>query len=156
MNGRIDKIALGDIRIVARANDVPSIRTKTTIVMITNGEILRKRKDVLARFLLAYREAVEWMYSDPAALQRFAELADVSEGVARLLRDEFFPREMLLPGRIIGLNATVKDAIVLRYLQKGLSRGQIRDLVPVGSATLVERVLCVFISAECSMELVPP
>ena len=85
-----------------------------------------------------------------------AELADVSEGVARLLRDEFFPREMLLPGRIIGLNATVKDAIVLRYLQKGLSRGQIRDLVPVGSATLVERVLCVFISAECSMELVPP
>ena len=48
------------------------------------------RKDILVRFLLAYREAVKWMYSDPAALQRYAELADVSEGVARQLRDEFF------------------------------------------------------------------
>jgi NitT/TauT family transport system substrate-binding protein len=152
----IDNIARGDIRVVARANDVPSIRSKTTIVMITNEEILRKRTDALARFLLAYREAVEWMYSNPAALQRYAELADVSKGVARELRDEFFPEEMLLPDNIIGLNATVKDAIGLRYLQKKLSRRQIRNLVPVAPPTLVERVLCMFISAECPMELIAP
>ena len=95
----IDKIARGDIRVVAHANDVPSIRSKTTIVMITNREILRKRRDALARFLLAYRETVEWMYSDPAALQRYAELADLSKGVARELRDAFFPKEMLLRAR---------------------------------------------------------
>ena len=152
----IDKIARGDIRVVAHANDVPSIRSKTTIVMITNREILRKRRDALARFLLAYRETVEWMYSDPAALQRYAELADLSKGVARELRDAFFPKEMLLPDSIVGLNAIVKDAIGQRYLQKGLSRGQIRNLVPVAPPTLVERVLCVFISAECPMELMAP
>ena len=152
----IDKIARGDIRVVAHANDVPSIRSKTTIVMITNREILRKRRDALARFLLAYREAVEWMYSDPAALQRYAELGDVSKGVARELRDEFFPKEMLLPDSIIGLNAIVKDAIGQRYLQKGLSRGQIRNLVPVAPPTLVERVLCAFIGAECPTELISP
>ena len=153
---RIDKIARGDIRVVAHANDVPSIRSKTTIVMITNREILRKRRDALARFLLAYRETVEWMYSDPAALQRYAELANVSKGIARELRDEFFPKEMLLPDSIIGLNAIVKDAIGQRYLQKGLSRGQIRNLVPVAPPTLVERVLCAFISAECPTELISP
>ena len=150
----VDKIALGDIRVIARANDVPSIRNKTTSVMITNAETLQKRKRVLARFLLAYRESVEWIYSDPAALPRYAELADVSERVARELRDEFFPKEMLLPSRIIGLNAIVKDAIILRYLQKVLSRGQIRNLIPIAAPTLVERVLCVFISAECSMALI--
>ena len=97
----IDKIARSDIRVIARANDVPSIRNKTTIVMITNAEILQEREQVLERFVLAYREAVEWMYSDPAALQRYAELANVSKGVARELRDELFPEEMLLPGRIV-------------------------------------------------------
>jgi NitT/TauT family transport system substrate-binding protein len=152
----IDKIALGDIRVVARANDVPSIRNKTTSVMITNAESLRKRKQVLVRFLLAYRESVAWMYSDPAALQRYAELADMSEGVARELRDEFFPKEMLSPGRIIGLNAVVNDAMALRYLHKVLSRGQIRILAPSAPATPVERVLCVFDSEACPMRLVAP
>ena len=152
----IDKIALGDIRVVARANDVPSIRNKTATVMITNAETLQKRKQVLVRFLLAYREAVEWMYSDPAALQRYAELADVSEGVARELRDEFFPKEMLLPGRILGLNVIVKDALILGYLRKVLSRGEITNLVPVASPTPVERVLCVFVSAACPMGLIAP
>jgi NitT/TauT family transport system substrate-binding protein len=79
---------------------------------------------------LAYREADEWMYSDPAALRRYAELAGVSKGVARELRDEFFPKEMLLPDSIVGLNAIVKDAIGERYLQKGLSRGQISSRRP--------------------------
>ena len=152
----IDKIARGDIRVIARANDVPSIRNKTTIVMITNAEILQEREQVLERFVLAYREAVEWMYSDPAALQRYAELANVSKGVARELRDELFPEEMLLPGRIIGLNSIVRDAVVLHYLKTGLSRGKIRDLVPIAPPTLVERVLCVFLKKACPMELIPP
>jgi NitT/TauT family transport system substrate-binding protein len=152
----IDKIALGDIRVVARANDVPSIRNKTTSVMIAHAETLQKRKQVLVRFLRAYREAVEWMYSDPAALQRYAELADMSEGVARKLRDEFFPKEMLSPGRIIGLNAVANDAMALRYLHKMLSRGQIRNLAPSAPATLIERVLCVFANEACPMELIAP
>jgi NitT/TauT family transport system substrate-binding protein len=152
----IDKIALGDIRVVARANDVPSIRNKTTSVMIAHAETLQKRKQVLVRFLRAYREAVEWMYSDPAALRRYAELADMSEGVARKLRDEFFPKEMLSPGRIIGLNAVANDAMALRYLHKALSRGQIRNLAPSAPATLIERVLCVFASEACPMELIAP
>jgi NitT/TauT family transport system substrate-binding protein len=152
----IDKIALGDIRVVARANDVPSIRNKTTSVMITHAETLQKRKQLLVRFLLAYREAVEWMYSDPAALRRYAELADISEGVARELRDEFFSKEMLLPGRIVGLRAVANDATALRYLHKTLSRGQIRNLVPSAPATPIERVLCVFDSDACPMGLIGP
>ncbi|MEZ5891053.1 MAG: ABC transporter substrate-binding protein [Xanthobacteraceae bacterium] len=152
----IDKIALGDIRVVARANDVPSIRNKTTSVMITHAETLQKRKPLLVRFLLAYREAVEWMYSDPAALRRYAELADMSEGVARELRDEFYSKEMLLPGRIIGLSAVVNDAMALRYLQKTLSRGQIRNLAPSAPATPIERVLCVFDSEACPLGLIGP
>ncbi len=129
----VDKILAGEIRIVARANDVPKIRNKTTSVMIANADTLQGRKDVLVRFLQAYQESIEWMYSDPAALRRYAEFAGVAEESARLLRDQLFPKEMLLPGKIVGLNAITKDAINLRYLQKVLSRQQTANLVQIAA-----------------------
>ena len=46
-----------------------------------------------------------------AALPRYAELADVSEGVARQLRDEFFPK-----------------------LRRAFSRRQITSLVQIAAA----------------------
>ena len=124
----IDKIEEGTIRVVARANDMPQIRNKTVEVITTNVDTLQKRKEVLVRFLQAYSETIEWMYSDPAALQRFAEISGLPEGVARRMRDEFFPKEILLPDRIVGLKEVMKDAIALDYVQKALSRKQIADL----------------------------
>ena len=71
------------------------------------------------------------MYSDPAALQRFAEISGLPEGVARRMRDEFFPKEILLPDRIVGLKEVMKDAVALDYIQKALSRRQIANLVQI-------------------------
>jgi NitT/TauT family transport system substrate-binding protein len=46
---------------------VPKIRDKTVSVMIANADTLQQRGDVLAHFVQAYRETIDWMYSDPAA-----------------------------------------------------------------------------------------
>ena len=127
----VDKIEQGVIRVVARADDMPRIRNKTVGVMITNANTLQKRKDSLVRFLQAYGETIDWMYSDPVALQRFSEISDVSEGITQRMRDEFFPKEMLLPDRIVGLNEVIKDAVVLDYIRKRLSRKQISELVQI-------------------------
>ena len=125
----VDKIEQGDIRVVARANDLPEIRNKTFGVIITNTDTLRKRRDVLVRFLQAYRETIDWMYSDPAALERFSRIVDLPEGAARKLRDEFFPKEMLVPDKIVGMRNIISDAVVLDYIRKRLSRRQIAELV---------------------------
>jgi len=127
----VDAIEEGKIRVVARAADVSAIRRDTVRVLITNADTLQKRKDVLGRFMQAYRESIDWMYSDPAALKRFAEFAGVSEGVAQRLRDEFFPKDMLVPDKIIGLDAIMKDAMTSRYLQTPLSKAQISELVQI-------------------------
>jgi NitT/TauT family transport system substrate-binding protein len=127
----IDKIDDGVIRVIGRANDMTKIRNKTVGVIITNADTLEKRKAVLVRFMQAYAETIDWMYTDPAALQRFAATSGVSEGVARRLRDEFFPKEMLLPNRIVGLKEVVKDAVVLDYIHTALSRKQIATLVQI-------------------------
>jgi NitT/TauT family transport system substrate-binding protein len=131
---------------------VPQIRNKTTSVMITNANTLERRKDVLARYLRAYREAIEWMYSDPAALERYAELADVSEEEARQLRD-FFPKEMLLPGNVVGLNMIARDAVVLDYLRKKLSRRQIRNLVQIVAPASNGQMSC---SGTCAISPTAP
>ena len=127
----IDAIDQGKIRIVARANDVSTIRGKTISVAITNADALQKRKDVLARFMQAYRETIAWMYADPAALKRYAEFAGVSEGFAQRLRDEFFTKDMLSPDKINGLSAIIKDAITLRYIQTSLSRKEVAELIQI-------------------------
>src|SRR2546430_11756548 len=84
----VDAVEQRKSRVVALASEVPAIRRDTVRLLITNSDTLQKRKDVLARFMQAYRETVDWMYSDAAALTRYAELAGVSEGIAKRLRDE--------------------------------------------------------------------
>jgi NitT/TauT family transport system substrate-binding protein len=127
----VDAIEQGKIRVVARAADIPAIRRDTVRVVITNADTLQNRKDVLARFMQAYRETINWMYSDPAALKRYAELAGVSEGVAQRLRDEFFTKDMLSPDKVVGLDAIMKEAITSRNLQTPLSKAQVAELVQI-------------------------
>src|ERR1044072_4234251 len=89
------------IRIVAKANDAPLVRGQTIRLLITNTEVLAKRKDVLARFMAAYREPVDDMYSDsPQVIKDYAEFVGVSEAVGKRVRDEFFPKSLLDPDEI--------------------------------------------------------
>ena len=46
-----------------------ALKTRTGRVNLTNLTTLQNRKDALVRFHGAYKETVDWMYSDPAALK---------------------------------------------------------------------------------------
>ena len=133
----IDAIEQGQIRIVARANDVPNIRDKTVRVLVASADALQKRKDALARFMGAYRETLEWMYSDPAALKSYAEFAGVSEALARRLRDEFFTKKLLSPDKILGLKSVVKEAVALSYIRGPLAKQQTTELIQIPAAQSV-------------------
>jgi NitT/TauT family transport system substrate-binding protein len=100
-------------------------------VILANAGVLTGRGDVVARFIRAYRETIEWMYADPAALTHYAEIADVPESLARRQRDEFFPKAMLSPDQIVGLRAIMRDAVREDYIQVRLSRKQVRELIRI-------------------------
>jgi NitT/TauT family transport system substrate-binding protein len=127
----VDAIDEGRIRVVAKASDVPKIRDKTVSAMITNAETLGKRKDVIGRFLQAYRETISWMYADPAAPKAFAAFAGISEGVAQRLREEFFTKEMLSPDNIVGLSTVAKDAAKAKVIWAPLSSKQLAELIQI-------------------------
>src|SRR5712675_2382072 len=94
MSGQIDigwaappfgmkEIKEGKIRIVAHGSDVPSLRGQTVRVLIANATALSARKDAIVRFMAAYREAVDWMYSSPDAIAMFAKKIGASEDLIK-------------------------------------------------------------------------
>ncbi|MGB6415177.1 MAG: ABC transporter substrate-binding protein, partial [Pseudolabrys sp.] len=66
----------GKIHLVARATDAALVRGQTIRVLVANADALAKRKDVIERFMKAYRESIDYMYSsNPQVITDYAEFA---------------------------------------------------------------------------------
>src|SRR5215217_108667 len=78
----------GQIRVIAKASDIPSFQDQTIRLITTNAETIKTKHEFLTRYLQAYRETVNWMYSDPAVLKIYADFAQVPDSVARRMRDD--------------------------------------------------------------------
>jgi NitT/TauT family transport system substrate-binding protein len=92
--------------------------------MISNLSVVDARKETLARFLAAYDETLDWMYSSPEAIKAYAEWVKVPEKLAQRVRDEFFPRENLRLHRLEGLDLAIADAVAFKFLSTPLSKEQ--------------------------------
>jgi NitT/TauT family transport system substrate-binding protein len=130
----LDAIEAGEIRLIALANDLPNVRNQTVRVIIANGGDLARRREVYERFLRAYGEAIDWMYADDKAIAAFAQWAAISPVMARRVRDDFYPKEMLQLDRIMGLPELIEDAIAFKYLARPLTAAQIVELVQSAQA----------------------
>src|SRR5437764_1850222 len=90
----LDALGEGRARVVALANDLPSVRNQTVRLIIANAVDLAKRREVYDRFIKAYREVIDWMYADPKAIEAFAKYASVSPATAQRVRDQFYPQSL--------------------------------------------------------------
>jgi NitT/TauT family transport system substrate-binding protein len=124
----VEALQQGKIRIVARESDVPAFRNQTVRLMIANLATVEKRRDAVDRFIAAYRETLDWMYSDPAALQSYAAWVGVPETLAREVRDQFYPKENLRLERLSGLDEAMADAVSLKFLPAPLTKEQQAEL----------------------------
>ncbi len=129
----LDAMEQGKIRIIARGNDIPSIKNQTVRFLIVNSAVLEKRREAIAKFMQAYRETVDWMYSNPQAMTIYAVFARVSEGQAKRVRDEFFTKDMLNPDKIIGLETTLAEAYAGKFIASPMSREQIAGMIQLQS-----------------------
>ena len=121
----------GKIRLVARGSDAAAFRNQTVRLVITHADALQKKKDALSRFMQAYRETVDWMYADDAALKHYAAFVGVPEATAKRVRDEFFPKSILVPDEIKGLEQIIPDAVELKYTQQPLAKEQLTELIQI-------------------------
>jgi NitT/TauT family transport system substrate-binding protein len=123
----------GKIRILALANDLPSIRNQTVRVTIANTAGLARRREVYDRFIQAYREVTDWMYADPKAIEMFAKYAGISHAMAQTVRDKFYPKSMLQLDEIKGMPELMQDAIAFKYLAQPLNPQQLGELLQLPS-----------------------
>jgi NitT/TauT family transport system substrate-binding protein len=110
----IQALEEGKIRLLWRASDVPALAGQTSRVNLANADVLRNRPDVVKRYMDAYRETIEWMYSTPEGVKAYADWASVPVSVAKRTLDEF-----------------VESAVEFRYLPKPLTDAQVKDFLQI-------------------------
>ncbi|MFY9599374.1 MAG: ABC transporter substrate-binding protein [Pseudolabrys sp.] len=128
----LKEIEDGKIHIVAKATDASLVRGQTIRVLVANAKVLEDRRDVLDRFMRAYRESIDYMYSDdPQVIKDYAEFVRVPEAMAKRVRDEFFPKSLVNPDQIQGLDTLIPEAVNLKFIPTPLSKEQVAELIQI-------------------------
>ena len=125
------ELQAGKIRMVARGSDVPTLRHQTIRVQIVNANALREKNDVMLRFMRAYRESLDWMYSNPLAVKYYAETIKQPESLVVMQRDQYNPKEALSPDRLSDIEQVMADAIDMKFLDAPLSKEQLAEFFKI-------------------------
>jgi NitT/TauT family transport system substrate-binding protein len=127
----LQEIKEGKIRIVARGSDVPSLRGQTVRALIVNADSLKTKHDAIMRFMDAYREAVDWMYSDPKAVEMYAVKINRPVDLLKESMTKFHPKEAMQTDKFADLDGAIADAVKLKFLEKPLTKEQIAELLQI-------------------------
>jgi NitT/TauT family transport system substrate-binding protein len=104
------------IVIVARSREAIELKDQTIRVNLASVESLRGKRDAITRFMRVYDRAIDWAYSNPKAIEYFAEFAKVPREIAQQAVDEFFPKAAVQIGEIRDLDRTLKDALQYKFI----------------------------------------
>jgi NitT/TauT family transport system substrate-binding protein len=127
----LKEVEEGKIRIIARGSDVPSLRDQTVRVVLVNADALKNRRDAMMRFAKGWREAIDWMYSDPQAMKLYAEKIHANEDLIRKSVAEFHPKAAMQSDHIADMEGIVRDAVKLKFLDQPLSKEQLAEFVQI-------------------------
>jgi NitT/TauT family transport system substrate-binding protein len=126
----LDQLDQNQIRILASGNDADAFKGQTVRLLATTAPVLQGKKSAIDRYMKAYRETIDFMYTD-AGLKVYADWLKIPEAKARRTRDDFFPKEAVNPDRITGLDSIVKDAVALKFTANELTKEQLAELIQI-------------------------
>jgi len=127
----LDLVEEGKTRIIVRGSDIKARGDKTVRVLAANLQVLEKRKDAVVRFVQAYRETLDWMYSDPAALKMYEEFSGNPERLMRTGRDQFFPKASMWPDEIKRIDQVLADAQMMKFISAPLTAEQLKEMIQI-------------------------
>lgn len=124
-----DRIEKGEMRLLVRGSDIAALKTQTIRVHIANANFLEKNKDLVRRFLRAQQRTVDWAYKENKAVERYAEMNNVSVQTARKARDEFYPRSALVHKPVSDVELSIRQAIDAKRIDGPLTPNQVSDML---------------------------
>ena len=125
----LDALESGRIRVLAKGDEVPEFRNQPVRVILANAGSLEKNRDAMARYMAAYRETIEWLWSSPDAIKAYAKWAEVSDQIAIRTRDEFVQKDRANPDKMEGIVDMNEDAVKLKFIPAPLTKEQLATLV---------------------------
>lgn len=130
----VKEIKEGKIRIVARGSDIPSLKGQTVRTIIVNANALKEKRDAIMRFAKGYREAVDWMYADPKALEMYSVKVKQPVDILRESLAEFHPKSAMQTETMADLDGAVADAVKLKFLDAPLTKEQLAEFLQIPPA----------------------
>jgi NitT/TauT family transport system substrate-binding protein len=121
----------GKIRILGNGSNAKSLHGQTIRVLIVNANALKDRNDAITRFVRAYREAVDWMYSDAEAIKRYAAKTNLPEDLIKESVTNFHPKTAMQTDEVKDLDGIMRDAVKLKFLDAPLSKEQIAEFIQI-------------------------
>ncbi len=119
------------IRVLMRGSDIPSMAHQTVRVEIVNANALKERHDVMVRFMKAYRETVDWMYSSPDAVKFYSESMRMAPELVELQKKEFNPKAAMNPDKVTDIELVMQDAIAGKFLDQPLTKEQLAEFIQI-------------------------
>jgi NitT/TauT family transport system substrate-binding protein len=127
----LQQLADGKLVIIARGSDVAALAQQTIRVNVANVNALKEKRDALVRFVQVLKRSIDWAYSDPHAIDNYAEIAKVPRALAQQTRDEFFPKQSLQLSEVKGLDVTLKQALEFKYITAPMSLTEAQGMLDI-------------------------
>jgi NitT/TauT family transport system substrate-binding protein len=121
----------GKIRVVARGSEIRARADQTVRICMANAQVLAGRGDAVARFMQGYRDTIDWMYADPAALAMYEGFSNVRRELMAKARDQYFPKHVLWPDEIRGLDLVLSDALKNKFTARPLTAADVKEMIQV-------------------------
>jgi NitT/TauT family transport system substrate-binding protein len=127
----LQQLADGRLVIIARGSDVAALAEQTIRVNVANANALKEKRDAFVRFVKVLSRSIDWAYSDPHAIDNYAEIAKVPRALAQQTRDEFFPKQGLQLSEVKGLDVTLKQALEFKYISAPMSLAEAQGMLDI-------------------------
>jgi NitT/TauT family transport system substrate-binding protein len=121
----------GKIRIIARGSDVPSLKGQTVRAIIVNSDSLKNKHDAIMKFVDAYREAADWMYSDPKAMEMYAAKLKIPVEIVQQSAADFQPKPTMQTDQMSDMDGIIRDAVKLKFLDKPLTKEEVAEFIQI-------------------------
>ena len=126
----------GKIRVIARGSEITARADQTVRICMANAQVLSKqvlgkRGDAVARFMQGYRDTLDWMYTDPAALVMYEAFSNVRHELMAKARDQYFPKHVLWPDEVRGLDLVLSDALKNKFITRPLTAAEVKEMIQI-------------------------
>jgi NitT/TauT family transport system substrate-binding protein len=127
----VPEYASGEVRPIAYGKDLTIMDGVTARGFVVSTDTLAKRREVLVRFLQALQKTIDWMYSDPKAIEWFAEATQASIEDAKRVREFSYPAGSLAIEDVTGIDVTVKQLIDYKRIDRAPTAEELSNMFDI-------------------------